>query len=65
MDSGEPGKGHCGQGNKDRKERGLIARPLDTRVDAAQRGDFSQFGQPQPPQDNAPFPAGNDENIPF
>lgn len=41
----------------------LIARPLDTRADEAQRGDFSQFGQP--PQDNAPFPAGNDETIPF
>ena len=41
----------------------LIARPLDTRVDAEQWGDFSQFGQP--PQDNAPFPAGNDETIPF
>ena len=41
----------------------LIARPLDTRVDAEQRGDFSQFGQP--PQDNAPFPAGNDETIQF
>lgn len=50
---------------------GLIARPLDTRVDAAQRGDFSQFGQStppppqQPPQDNAPFPAEHDEDIPF
>lgn len=41
----------------------LIARPLDTRVDAEQRENFSQFGQP--PQDNAPFPAGNDETIPF
>ncbi|WP_297038956.1 single-stranded DNA-binding protein [uncultured Dialister sp.] len=43
----------------------LIARPLDTRVDAEQRGDFSQFGQPRPLQDNAPFPAGHDEDIPF
>lgn len=41
----------------------LIARPLDTKVDAEQRGDFSQFGQP--PQNNAPFPAGNDETIQF